>query len=153
GPGQQKVVSFDVTNIGGAPSGPLQVQVPDNIPWLTVASGDTIPSLAPGQKTTVTLTLTPPAATPLDLVDGTITLTGANTQLDVGYQIRTVSTAVGDLQVSVEDEYTFFASGSPLVAGATVLLRDPYDNTVIVAQGTTDSTGHVTLPQVPEGKY
>jgi hypothetical protein len=151
--GQQKVVSFDVTNLGGSASGPLQVQLPDGIPWLSLASTATIPSLAPGATTTVTLTLTPPSDTPLDLFQGTISLFGSDTHLDVGFQIRTVSSAVGDLRVSVEDEYTYFTAGAPLVAAAAVVLRDPYDNTTIVAQGTTDSSGRLTLNAVPEGNY
>ena len=39
------------------------------------------------------------------------------------------------------------------MAGATVELLDPYDNTVIVAQGTTDASGTITLKNVPEGNY
>ena len=151
--GQQKIVSFNVSNVGGTPSGPLQVQLPTGIPWLALASAATILSLAPGDQTTVTLTLTPAADTQLALFQGTISLVGTNTELDLGFQIRTVSTAVGDLQVSVQDQYTFFAAGAPLVAGATILLRDSYDNTVIVAQGTTDSTGQIIFSRIPEGTY
>ena len=151
--GQQKVVSFVVSNLGGVPSGDLQVQLPTGIPWLALASPSTIPSLAPGALTTVTLTLTPPSGTPLALFQGTIALTGSDAQLNVGFQFPTISTAVGDLQVSVADEYTYYAAGAPLVAGATVELLDPYDNTVIVAQGTTDASGTITLKNVPEGNY
>ena len=110
--GQQNVVSFVVTNSGGVASGPLTVELPTGIPWLALASPTTIPSLAPGATTTVTLTLTPPADTPLALFEGTITLLGSDSHLDVGYQIRTVSTAVGNLQVSVQDEYTSFVAGA-----------------------------------------
>ena len=39
------------------------------------------------------------------------------------------------------------------MAGATVELLDPYDNTIVVAQGTTDSTGRVLLSNIPEGTY
>ena len=151
--GQQDVVSFAVTNSGGVASGPLTVELPTGIPWLALASVSTIPSLAPGAMTTVTLTLTPPADTTLALFEGTITLLGSDSHLDVGYQIRTVTTAVGNLQVNVQDEYTSFVAGAPLVAGATVELLDPYDNTIVVAQGTTDSTGKVLLSNVPAGTY
>src|SRR5262249_22240571 len=106
-----------------------------------------------GQKTAVTLTLTPAADAPLALFEGSIAITGADTQLDLGFQIRTVSSAFGDLQVSVEDEYTYFATEGPRVAGATVLLRDPFNNTVVVAEGTTDASGQMHFTDVPEGTY
>ena len=53
----------------------------------------------------------------------------------------------------MQDEYTSFVAGAPLVAGATVELLDPYDNTIVVAQGTTDSTGKVLISNIPEGTY
>ena len=90
--GQQKVVSFVVSNLGGVPSGDLQVQLPTGIPWLALASPSTIPSLAPGALTTVTLTLTPPSGTPLAPFQGTIALTGSDAQLNVGFQFPTIST-------------------------------------------------------------
>ncbi|MCC6473479.1 MAG: Ig-like domain-containing protein, partial [Burkholderiales bacterium] len=43
--GGQSLVSFDVTNTGGAATGPMQVQLPANTPWLSLASGANLPSL------------------------------------------------------------------------------------------------------------
>ncbi len=53
----------------------------------------------------------------------------------------------------VDDDYTFTETGSPHVAGATVDLLDPYDNSQVIATGTTDSTGELSISNVPAGTY
>lgn len=73
--GRQRVVSLQVRNLGGAATGPLRALLPSaDLPWLGLASGTTIPSLAPGQSTAVTLTVTPPSDAPLGRYEGTIAL-------------------------------------------------------------------------------
>ena len=73
--GRQTTVSVEVLNTGGAGTGPLQVQLPANLPWLTLASDQTLPSLAPGEKAKITLTLAPGAELPLQRYDGSIVVT------------------------------------------------------------------------------
>jgi uncharacterized membrane protein len=151
--GQQKVVAFEVANTGGAATGALEVQLPDGIPWLTVGSSTTISSLAPGQKAIVTLILTPPRDAPLALFEGSIILGGSDVETSVDFHFRTISAAVGDLTITVSDEYTYFAAGSPHVAGTVIRLLDPYDNTIVIASGVTDAQGQLALPNLPEGFY
>ncbi|MGE0377399.1 MAG: SdrD B-like domain-containing protein, partial [Planctomycetaceae bacterium] len=150
--GTQTLVSVEVTNRGGAPTGSLIVELPD-VPWMSLVSATMIPSLAPGARTVVTLVLTPAADIPLGLYEGNFVLLGANTDLSVSFSLQAVSEAVGDLRVNVQDEYTFFVAEAPLVAGANVVLRDAFDQSIIVAQGTTDAGGSVLLSDVPEGNY
>ena len=61
---EQSMVQFAVTNTGGGASGPIHVVLP-GWAWLTVASGDVLPSLEPGDGTQVSLLLSPPADLPL----------------------------------------------------------------------------------------
>ena len=67
--GSQTLVSFTVVNNGGSPSGNLAVSLPPTS-YMTLASPATIPSLAPGASTTVTIELTPPANLPLEEYTG-----------------------------------------------------------------------------------
>ena len=73
--GGQTLVSFTVVNDGGAPSGALQVNLPSTS-YMTLASPATIPSLAPGASTTVTVELTPPSNLPLEEYTGSIGISG-----------------------------------------------------------------------------
>jgi hypothetical protein len=111
--GDQTLVSFTVTNTGGAPSGDLQINLPD-VPWLSVEGDTTIPSLAPGANSVVTLALRPDSSLPLELYTGSIVLQGAETAANVSvpFQFRAISAAVGDMQVTADDDYTFYVAGA-----------------------------------------
>ena len=80
-------------------------------------------------------------------------IAGVQVSLTVPYFIQATSTATGTVQVLVDDDLTYQEAGAPEVAGALVSLLNPYDNTRVIATGTTDSTGKVTLPNVPAGPY
>ncbi len=147
----QTVVSFEVVNNGGAPSGDLRVTLPP-IPWLALLSETNVLSLTPGQKTTVTLALNPPANLPLTRYDGNLVLAGAGSGVSVPFQFRALSDAVGDLNVSVTDEYTYYVSDAPKVTNATVRVRDGITGNV-VAEGRTGASGEVLLNSLPEGNY
>ncbi|MDP2106062.1 MAG: carboxypeptidase-like regulatory domain-containing protein, partial [Desulfobulbaceae bacterium] len=137
---------------GGAASGPLTVQLPTNIPWLTLGSNANLPSLAPGEKATINLLLNPGQDLPLDIYRGSLNVLGTSTHATVNFQFRAVSEAVGDVKVTVTDEYTYFAENAPNLTGATVQLLDAYTSQV-VATAITDDTGVVTFIGVAEGPY
>lgn len=80
---------------------------------MALAGHTNVASLLPGRKTTVTLALNPPADLPLTRYDGNLVLAGARTGVSVPFQFRALSVAVGDLNVSVTDEYTYFVAGAP----------------------------------------
>ena len=120
---------------------------------MTLASPATIPSLAPGTSTTVTLELTPPSNLPLEEYTGSIAVGGVGTSISVPYTFTAITTATGTVQVLVDDNYTFEEAGAPRVDGATVELLDPYNNSDVVETGTTDASGRVTFTSVPGGPY
>ena len=150
--GAQKTVSFDITNTGGAGTGPLQVQMPAGVDWLSLSSAATIANLAPGQTATVSLLLSPGADLALQRYDGTVNVVGRNSYVTMPFQFKAVSDATGDVQVTVTDEYTFFAADKPNLAGATVQLLDPYSYAV-VATAVTNATGVINFARVAEGPY
>ena len=150
--GTQTFVAVNLTNSGGAPTGNLTIGLP-NIPWITLVSNSEIASLAPGESTIITLSLNPPADTPLLRFAGEIGVFNNHTGVNIPFDLRVVSEAVGDFQVTVTDNLTFNVAGEPKVQGATVRVLDPYDNSIVIATGTTDETGRVLLPNLPEGTY
>jgi hypothetical protein len=149
--GSQKIIEFEISNTGGAPTGELSVALP-NAPWLAVVTPTQVPSLASGQKATVDLALTPAADLPLGPYSGTIVISSTATNLTIPFQFTAVSDLVGDVHVAVVDEFTFFAAGAPKVSGAVVTLTDPGTGE-IVRTGTTAADGELSFTGVREGYY
>ncbi|MBK7999158.1 MAG: putative Ig domain-containing protein [Verrucomicrobia bacterium] len=149
--GVQTVVQFDVVNIGGVASGDLNVALP-SLPWMSIVSTSTIPSLAPGARATVVLALNPATNLPLTVYSGSLGLIGNNTGLSVPFQFRALSEARGDLLVTVTDEHTYFANGAPRVTNATVLVRDRVTG-LVVADGATGTNGQLLINNLLEDDY
>ncbi|MDB6030291.1 MAG: hypothetical protein JWM16_629, partial [Verrucomicrobiales bacterium] len=149
--GQRKVIEFEVGNIGGASSGPLNVVAP-NVPWFNLNSPSNMPALLPGEVTKLSFTLSPAADLPLTRYDGTLVLNGLAGSVTIPYRFRALSEGHGDLSITVLDDFTYYAEGAPKVEGATVTLTDPLAGTN-VATGITGSNGVVVLTNVMEGSY
>ena len=149
--GDQTLVEFEIVNEGGAPSGEVDVLLPE-APWLSLATGETIPSLAPGESTNVSLLLTPTADQELIAYEGDVVFAGDNKSLlNLPFNFRAVSDAVGSLNVSVVDEFFYFAEGSPRVDDATVTLRDGLTGEEVMVVDV--SGGIAAIDNLPEGFY
>jgi len=149
--GNQSFVQFQLSNVGGAPTGDLQVLLP-SIPWLKLVSPENVPSLAPGESTEVMLSLLPDLSLPLGQYDGSLVIQSAIASSNVDFQFRAISDALGDLQVDVSDDFTYYVEGSPKVEGATVTLTDRISGDR-VATGMTDANGVILLTDIQEGTY
>ena len=139
-----------MANLGGAESGPMDVTLPD-LPWMRAASVLPLASLAPGESTRVTLLLTPGDGVPLGVHDGRLAVGNDAGRVTVPFSIRHVSDALGDLEVPVHDENTYYGNRA-LVEGAAVTLRDVFDNSA-VRTAVTGTNGMVRMAGVPEGTY
>ncbi len=137
--GTQRLVSFQVVNLGSAASGPVSVSLP-GLSWLSLASANPLPPLAPGATNTVTLRLAPPADLALTTYSGNLALNASGSALSVPFQFRALSEAKGDLKIVAVDELTFYAAGSPPVTNATVTITDSTTGNAIT-NGVTDATG------------
>lgn len=149
--GEQTIVQFTVANEGGDDSGLLHVALPE-APWLRLLTPNPLPGLAPGEGGVVTLQLVPGAEFPLGEQQGALVVQGTESSVAVPFSFRCVSTAVGDLAVEVEDEFTYYAEGAPRVADAEVTLRDA-DTGEVVTRAITDETGHCLFTGIPEAHY
>ncbi len=141
-----------LTNEGAGETGTISLVLP-NASWMRAATPVQMPSLAPGESTTVVLSLTPTADMQLNVpATGTIGINCSNgSGLALPFRFEAVSEATGTLVVEVCDEYTYYTKEGPRVEGATVTVTHPVTGAV-VAQGTTGTDGVFTV-EVPEGYY
>lgn len=73
-------------------------------------------------------------------------------QLTAACECEAVALDPGTVIVEVEDEFTYFEDGHPLVPGAHVVIRD-INNVVVYADGYSDATGVFTATNIPAGNH
>jgi hypothetical protein len=123
-PGSQSLVTFGLENVGGTDSGSLQILLPPDAPWLSVVTAQPLASLTPGQSNLVTLALTPTNGLTLGAYSGSLIIAGQDFQSSVPFTFDAVSTQVGSLQVTAQDEFTLVSPGAPNLSNATVTVSD-----------------------------
>ena len=87
------------------------------------------------------------------LGEGVIYLEIFHERVPIYFQINyvVVSSKIVDLTVKVEDEYTYFASGKPLLADARIVLRDVKVGFQEILR--TNASGMITFYNITEGYY
>ena len=149
--GGQASVSFGITNAGGAATGPLTVLLPP-LPWMRVSAGASIPPLAPGSGTEISLLLTPASDITLGDYAGSIAVNSSNASVAVPFDFRALSDNIGHLELTAISELTFYAEGSPNVSNATVRLSDVASGVVILTTN-IGPTGVILLTNLTEAFY
>jgi hypothetical protein len=151
--GDTRTYQFTITNNGKGASGKISVMIPATS-WLSLVTPAEMPSLGYGESATVVLQLAPSddmiAHTS---VTGSIGINCENgSGIPLAFNIETVSEKTGTLTVDVCDEYTYYTSQAPHLAGAKVVVKHPFTGAVI-SQGTTDANGLFSVDNLPEGYY
>ena len=150
--GSQTLVSFVVTNLGGAASGALQVNLPAGAPWLSLVTAQPIASLDVDQSCQITLALTAGSNQTLGQYTGDIVVAGTNSSVSVPFAFTAVSTATGNLQVTVQDELSLYGAGQPNLEGATVTVSDLLTGTQVGSQ-VSDTNGMAYFNSLTSAYY
>ncbi|MFN9173915.1 MAG: Calx-beta domain-containing protein, partial [Synechocystis sp.] len=151
--GDQTLVEFTLTNTGSLASGNISVLLP-NLPWLSLATNNTIGSLDPNESTTITLRLNPDGTVPLNPYQGSIVFNDSlrpNDSLQLPFNFRAVSNAVGSVNFDFVDELYYLAQGQPKVQNTTITLLDGITGQVLNTY--TDPDGTFSLNNLNEGFY
>ncbi|MGC4044818.1 MAG: hypothetical protein QM758_13580 [Armatimonas sp.] len=155
--GQQTLVESTVKNEGSVAAQDVRVVLP-NAPWLSVVSPTVISTLLPGESAKVSLSLLPQETMTLGPYTGTIGINPSNAAgVGLNFTFNLISDRKGTLKLTAEDEYTYFAEGTPNLAGAHVVVKDKFTG-AIVAEGDTETTagpnfGQLTILNLTEGYY
>ena len=149
--GMTTLAEVTLTNTGAATATSLVAAIP-NAPWLALAAPAALGSLAPGASVQIVLRLSPDAALPLGLYNGSLVINGSNASLAVPFAFNCISNATSALKVVALDEFSFFGATHPNLAGAHVVVTDVVTNAVAV-NSVTGSDGTLSVASVPEGNY
>lgn len=150
--GMSRDYSFTITNIGKGETGKITLALPETN-WMRLITPKEMASLAYGESSTVVLRLTPTEEMQLNVpFTGKIGINCENGDgLSMDFRIEPVSEVTGTLVVDVCDEYTYYTSEGPHVAGAKVVVKHPTTNKIIT-EGATGTDGLYRV-ELPEGYY
>ena len=144
--GGSRVVSFKLKNVGYAPLQGIVFQ-PPALPWIGLLSGTSLPDLAPGESTDISLNFRPTSLVEQGLHPDTIVITSGN---HVPYTLNlfptVVSTNTGSVHLQVTD------SLAKKVAGASVVVSHQQLGSVTLT-GSADANGELSFLDIVEGQY
>jgi hypothetical protein len=116
GPAANKVIEFEIENIGQGTINEVNISVP-TVTWLRLVSVPQITNMVPGEKKTVTLEFMPTAQLPFNTpASGNIAINTTNANgISLPFSVMKVSNQTGTMTIDVIDQFTYFSPGSPHV--------------------------------------
>lgn len=149
--GQTRDYPIKIYNEGKGETGKITISTPS--PWVQCATSAEVASLANGDSATVVLRFSTTDDMQLNNpVSSKVAVNCENADgIVVNISLEPVSDERGTLTIDVCDEYTYYTTEAPHLAGATVTVQHPVTKTVI-ATGTSDSNGLCSF-DLAEGYY
>ncbi|KAK7073311.1 hypothetical protein SK128_022153 [Halocaridina rubra] len=154
--GKQKVFDIAIINTGKISAHDLRVIIPDISLFTVLGFGLNNASeygitLGSDETAFTSLLVQIPTETPLGIFSGRIQFQSLETYINLAYQIKVASDTSMNLTVAVEDEYTYFAEGNPLVSDALVTLIN-YQRGIRESISTSE-IGTATFVNIIEDRY
>ena len=150
-------LDFNVTNVGTIPAHMVRAVLPMTEYLSLVSFGSSLQqaegelSLGSGESAILSILATIPADQPLGDISGQIVISSVETFEVIRFNIIVSSNILMNLTVAVEDEYTYFAEGSPPLSDAVVTLTN--NKRDIQELLTTDESGTITFFNILEDRY
>ena len=158
-PGRSRVLQFNVTNFGRAPANSVRSVIPDNdfISFIgfgnaQLREGSTSVYLENGESALLSILAQIPPTQQLGEIETTIIIASNEAYTSLRLTLIVSSDSLMNLTVVVEDEYTYFASGQPLVNDAVVTLINN-DRNLRLTQSTFSGNGRTTFYNIYEDRY
>ncbi|KAJ8311800.1 hypothetical protein KUTeg_010655 [Tegillarca granosa] len=156
--GTQKNFEMKITNLGEVAATDVRLAL-SNDKRLSVVSFSVVGTptasdnmiINPNETAVLSVTVTTAKDEPLGEMRGRFGLNTKTTSKYIYYHFFITSIQIMNLSVRVEDEYTYFAPGKPLLAGATVKLSNPRRRYSMELLTTNDT--EVTFEDIYEDRY
>jgi len=149
----ERQVQFTLVNKGIGLTGNISINLP-KVNWISSVTPLTLPSMAAGDTTIVVLKFLASTEVPFNYpIDGSIGIGTQNgNSFSIPFTFQKVSQTTGAINVTVTNQFTYFAEGSPKVKGAHVQIKN-YFSGKVYAEGFTDSAGVFAAKGIPEGQH
>ena len=150
-------LDINITNVGTIPAHMVRAVLPMSEFLSLISFGNALQqtegelTLGSGESAALSVLVTVPAEQPLGDITGQIVISSLETFRVIHFNLLVSSNILMNLTVVVEDEYTYFAEGSPLLSNAVVRLVN--NKRSIRETLTTEESGTVTFFNIPEDRY
>ena len=157
--GRSRILEFNITNLGRAEAFNVQALIPDTEILSFISFGSSQQSdneqpvnLRNGQSATLSILVQTPATQQLGELSASIVITSNEASTFIPIRLTVSSDNLMNLTVVVEDEYTYFASGEPLVDNAAVTIINNQRG-IRITIGTKTDNGMATFENIHEDRY
>ena len=156
--GTFRTFEFNVTNVGIIPAHNVRAVLPVSDVMSFISFGNSEQqeegelTLGSGNSALLSILVNIPSERALGDISGQIVISSVETFQRIRFNFVVSSNALMNLTVVVEDEYTYFAEGRPLVSDAQVRLLN-YDRDIRITLTTEEENGTVTFINIPEDRY
>ena len=154
--GSSRVLQFNITNVGRATANNVQAILPSTniISFISFGQNGSSPrlNLKTGESATLSILIQTPQSQQLGEISASMAISSAEASKAIPVFLIVSSNLLLDLTVVVEDEYTYFAEGRPLVDNAIVTILN-YQRNIRMTNGTDSRNGSVIFYNIIEDRY
>ena len=156
--GRQRSLDIAITNMGKISAENMELSLPDSplfsVSSFSVGTNDVGSAISLGSQETAeaSILITIPEDQPLGVLTGNFYVTSQTANSEIPFSVHVTSDSYMNLTIVVEDEYTYFADGSPLVSDATITLTNTRQNLRLV-KSTSENNGSATFDNLLEDVY
>ena len=155
--GQSRVFEFNVTNTGRGVAHSVQAILPETDLLSFISFGSSQQSegdfdLENRESATLSILTQIPANQQLGEITATVIIISREVSESIPITLTVSSNILMNLTVIVEDEYTYFATGQPLVNNAAVTLIN-YQRNLRITETTDLGNGTTTFVDIHEDRY
>ena len=155
--GRSRAFEFNVTNVGRATAHNVQAAIPSGIflsflSFGNIEQGSGALSLEAGRSALLSILARTSEEEQLGVISANILVSSTEVFASLPVTLTVSSDSLMNLTVIVEDEYTYFATGRPLVDDATVTIINNQRNLRLL-QSTSARNGSVVFSNIYEDRY
>ena len=151
--GSSRVFEFNVTNTGRTVANTVRPLLPntDIISFISFGNGSSL-DLSSGESAVLSILIQTPSDQQLGEISTSIAIISTQISSNIPIRITVSSDVLMNLTVVVEDEFTYFASGEPLVDNAVITLIN-YQRNIRISLTTERDNGSATFLNIYEDRY
>ena len=151
--GRSRVFEFNVTNTGRTVANAVRPLLPntDIISFISFGNGSSL-NLSSGESAVLFILIQTPTDQQLGEISTSIAIISMQISSNIPMRITVSSDVLMNLTVVVEDEFTYFALGEPLVDNAVITLIN-YQRNIRISMTTERDNGSATFLNIYEDRY